>query len=706
MTTKPLPPIALGLVALTLGCTEPSESPGAPAAPEPVPWGTPEPLTPDAGRVTLHRLNNIEFQNSTQELLATELALGDTLPADPIAGGFDNNAEALTISALYIEAAEAAIDAMIADSLRPPITIETTRHDPEDASWSGNGFLGNMGAWDDDNPSITLYHGAIHSTFISVEHAGPYTVRVRTCHEMFGNSCESQVLPFWLDAVQVAGFDVGNVCRWPEVYEAEVTLAAGEQQIGIGAADQSVCVDDPGSHHVVDWVELEGPLDATGELSPGLQRLYICDPLPEDVPDHDCARQIVHNFMDEAWRRPVTDAEVDSVMKVYALATETGGDVHEALRYAVKRTLMSPWFLFRVEVPSYDGGIQQVPLGGAPREVASEPLSAHELAARLSYFLWSRPPDTELRARADDGTLLEDSVLEEQTRRMLQDPKAEALVDGLGAAWLGLRQFDEASPDTETYPSFDDSLREAMELELRDLIRRSLLGDTSMLELLTAETSWLEPRLAEHYGLELSEAGYATVEGRSGAGVLGTGAFLTATSNPTRTSPVRRGHWVAENLLCEPPPPPPDGVEQEFDESEGAGTVPEQLAAHRANPACAGCHDQLDPIGIALESFDGVGLLRSYYPDGNAIETSGELDGVGKFADVAELAEALSQQQRIHRCMVQKVTTYALGRATRGEDWPFIQPIEAGFVEGGHHFADLVVGIVRSDLFRTHRGGS
>ena len=147
-------------------------------------------------------------------------------------------------------------------------------------------------------------------------------------------------------------------------------------------------------------------------------------------------------------------------------------------------------------------------------------------------------------------------------------------------------------------------------------------------------------------------------------------------------------------------------MEQEFDESEGAGTVPEQLAAHRANPACAGCHDQLDPIGIALESFDGVGLLRGYYPDGNAIETSGELDGVGKFADVAELAEALSQQQRIHRCMVQKVTTYALGRATRGEDWPFIQPIEAGFVEGGHRFGDLVVGIVRSDLFRTHRGGS
>lgn len=226
-----------------------------------------------------------------------------------------------------------------------------------------------------------------------------------------------------------------------------------------------------------------------------------------------------------------------------------------------------------------------------------------------------------------------------------------------------------------------------------------------MVELLTAEDSWLEPRLAEHYGVARTEPGYAVVEERTGAGLLATGAFLTATSNPTRTSPVRRGHWVAANLLCEDPPPPPDGVEQEFDESEGAQTVVEQLAAHRANPACAGCHDQLDPIGIALESFDGVGVFRSNYPDGSSIETAGLLGGVGEFDDLAGLAAGLAAQTRTHRCMVQKAFTYALGRNTRGEDWPFIQPVEERFVRSGHQFAELVVGIVLSEPFRLHRGG-
>ena len=360
---------------------------------------------------------------------------------------------------------------------------------------------------------------------------------------------------------------------------------------------------------------------------------------------------------------------------------------------AVKRTLLSPWFLFRVEVPD------------APEATAIQPLSAHELAARLSYFLWSTQPDATLRGVANDGSLLDPTVLEEQTRRMLKDAKAEALVEGFGAQWLGLGQFATATPDAATYPSFDESLRSAMDLELRDLIRRTLQGELSMIDLLTAESSWLEPRLAEHYGLSQTEAGYATVEGRTGGGLFTTAAFLTATSNPTRTSPVRRGHWVANNIMCEEPPPPPDGVEQEFDESEGAETVPEQLAAHRQNPACAGCHDQLDPVGIALESFDGVGLFRTNYSDGSPIETAGELAGVGEFSDVADLAAGLAAQSRTHRCMVQKAFTYALGRATRGEDWPFIAPVEARLVDGGFHFEDLVVGIVQSEPFLSHRGG-
>ena len=226
-----------------------------------------------------------------------------------------------------------------------------------------------------------------------------------------------------------------------------------------------------------------------------------------------------------------------------------------------------------------------------------------------------------------------------------------------------------------------------------------------MLDLLTAETSWLEPALAEHYGVSMAEAGYATVPERTGGGLLTTAAFLTGTSSTTRTSPVRRGHWVVNNIMCEEPPPAPDGVEQEFDQSEGANTIAEQLAEHRSNPACAVCHDQMDPIGVALESFNAVGLFRTVYDDGTTIETSGELAGIGSFTSVAELASALSGQARTHRCMVQKTYTYALSRATRADDWPFIAPVEQQFLESGYQFSDLMVGIVQSEPFRTHRGG-
>ena len=691
----------VGLLSSVLlaACGAAPSAPGSPGAPgtDPIPWDTPEALTLDAGRVTLHRLNNREFERTTQELLATELAISDTLPKDPIVGGFDNNAEALTVGTLHVETMESAIDTMIADALRAPVYLETTRYETEDEEWSGGGEVNELGGWNTGIYGTSLYHGAAQSRFITVQHPGSYALRVRACHELYGEGVgPTAPLEFRVNNQVVATFVVtadsavafGQHCKQDmQTYVAAVSieLEAGETEVTVNGVDYGVVA--------VDWVELEGPLDATGELPPGRARLYICDPSPETGPDAACARQIVHSFMAEAWRRPVSEAEVDIPMAIFTEATESGGDIHEGIAYAVKRTLLSPWFLFRIEVPSN------------PTAPESQSLSAHELAARLSFFLWSTQPDPALRAVADDGTLLEDSVLQEQVLRMLQDPKAEALVEGFGAHWMGLPSLADASPDPMLFPSFDEALREAMDVELRDLVRRALLGELSMLGLLTAESSWLEPTLAEHYGIRIEEGRYSTIEGRSGGGVLTTAAFLTLTSNTTRTSPVRRGHWVVSNIMCEEPPPPPDGVEQSFDQSEGADTVPEQLAAHRQNPACASCHDQLDPIGIALESFDAIGLFRSSYPDGTPIDTSVELDGVGEFKSVAELASALAGQSRTHRCMVQKAFTYALGRPTRAEDWPFIEPVESSFVSGGHQFADLVLGVVQSAPFRTHRGG-
>jgi hypothetical protein len=672
------------------------EPPPAPVPePQPVEWGTPPTATLDSGRVILHRLNNAELQRSAQVLLASELEVSHLLPPDATAHGFTNIAEALSTSVLYLEGLEGAVDALIADGLRPPITSQTSRYQPEEGSWSGNGIVPpangtNMGSWNEDRPSVLLYHGASQSGYVSIAHPGRYHLRVVACHEGFGNTCpESQALPFAINNEVVAEFEVSNRCRQPATYDTTLEIASGQLLLTVGGADTEAC---DGSHHAVDWIELEGPLDATGELPPGRAKLYVCDPEPEGATDSICARRIVHEFMDQAWRRPVTDAEVDAVMSVYDSALAAGADVHEALALGVKRTLLSPWFVFRVEEPD------------SPTQPAAQPLSAHELANRLAYALWSRHPDDELRARADDNTLLDAEVLEAQTRRLLSAPQAESLVTGFGAQWLGLKEFDQAMPDPGSYPDFDDSLRQAMDAELRDLVRRALFGDLSMLGVLTAETTWVEPRLAEHYGVEQAQAGYLAVDTRSRAGLLTTGAFLTATSTTTRTSPVRRGHWVAKHIMCEDPPPPPDGVEQEFDESEGSATVVEQLAAHRADPACASCHDQLDPIGIALENFDGIGAHRTEYSDGSVIDASGNLIGVGSFADIAELSAGLASQPRTHRCMVQKALTYMLGRKLRADDWPFIAPVEQRFVTSGHSFEELMVGIVQSEVFTHHRG--
>ena len=700
------------MVCLALSCqvaTDPPES--APAedtdAPEVTPtpsepgtppaWGDPEPLTLDPGRVTLHRLNNRELDLSLQPMLGTELSLGERMPADPLVDGFDNNADALTLGSLHVEVLEAGLTDLVADGLRPPVFSQTTRHEVEDAAWSGGGLASEIGGWNSGVYGVSLYPGADQSRFLTVDHAGTYAVRLRACHELYGAGVGPEApLEFVVNGTVLGTVTVvadenvsfGNHCKLDmQTYDAgAVTLPEGEVEMTVSTVDYGMVG--------VDWVELEGPLGATGALPPGRAKIYVCDPAPKDEPDLDCVRDIFEAFVEEAWRRPVTPAELDAVMLGIEDTLQSGGDVHEAISRGVKRVLLSPAFLFRPEVPS------------SPEATVPELLSAHALASRLSFFLWSRHPDEALLARATDQSLLTPEVLAAETRRMLADERAEALVDGFGAHWMGLPELDAATPDPAGFPTFDEELRSAMALELRDLMRRVITGELDMKAILTADQTWVAPALADHYGLDgVSEAAYVAVPGR-GAGVLSTGAFLTLSSNPTRTSPVRRGNWVLKNLLCEEAPPPPDGVEQAFDESPDAASIPEQLAAHRANPACASCHDRMDPVGIALESFDAIGAPRTTYPDGTSVETASALTGIGSFDDITELSVALADQEATHRCMVEKTATYALGRTTRAEDWPYLQEVEASFVSGGYTFEALVVALVQSELFRSHRGGT
>lgn len=645
-------------------------------------WGTPSAVPTDSGRVTLHRLNNTELQHSVQQLLRTDLDLKDTLPADGVGAGFNNNAEAQVFSPLHLESYGLVFDTWIADAMRPPIVSTRTRYETEDDAWSGGGLASGIGTYPFD-PGVALWHGASHGTLIQIPHSGPYTLRALACHETYGGGGPTAPLVVRVHGEDIAEWDISQKCKTPELVDAEIHLEAGATEIEIWSS---------GPHLAVDWLEFEGPLDADGALPPGRDKFYTCDPEFETRENLPCIRAILGTFTEEAWRRPVTHQETDRILDIYHHARSGGSDVHEAIRYGMKRALLSPWFLFRVEVPN------------DPEQARSQPLNAHELAARLSYFLWSGPPDTALRAAADDGTLTEPAVLEEHTRRMLADPKAEALVFGFGAQWLGLEELHKSTPDTGTYPTFTEPLREAMAVEMQDHIRRALLGEDSMMSLFTSDTRWVTPLLAEHYGMSVTEPGYMQVPTRLGGGLLTSAGLLTATSSTTRTSPVRRGFWVASEVFCEEPPPPPDAVEQEIVDTVEGDSVPEQLAAHRANPACAGCHNQLDPIGLALEQFNGIGLFRTHYLNGDPIETGSELVGVGYIEDGIALGRAISEQPKTSRCIVQKAVTYALGRKTNGQDWQYIEPIETAFREADHRFSELVVQIVHSDVFRTHRG--
>lgn len=663
----------------SVGCA-PAESS---STSEPPGWGTAPEREDDPGRVTLNRLSRTEVERSLHALLRTDVPLVQNLPADGVAYGFDNNAAAQTMSALHVEAYEAAIDRAIRDGLRPPVVSEVIRHQPEDASWSGKGgdncHIGTHPTWQD---CVALWFDASHSTVIRVEHSGTYTARLFAC-QAYGTAMPE--LALLVDNEVVARWDIEADCRTGEEVEATITLDAGLHDLGIAQiarADTKMLG--------VDHVELEGPHEATGAWPPGRTAVYVCDPeAGAEEERRDCARTVLETFARRAWRRPVDDEDVSTLLDVYDEAVSGGSDVHHALAQAVKRALLSPWFLYRVEVPDRPDG-------------PAQPLSDHELAARLSYFLWSRHPDEVLREAADAGRLTDPAELEAQARRMLADPRAEALVDGLGAQWLGLDRLDRAAPDPLAFPTFDASLRGAMRAEMRALVQRAFLSDVPVASVFTASERWVEPPLDVHYGVE-GQTGWVRVPDRPGGGLLTSAGWLTATSTPTRTSPVKRGAWVAAQVLCEDPPPPPDGVETELDEGDGARTVAEQLAEHRADPVCASCHDQIDPIGLAMEPYDGIGAARAAYADGTPIDPAGALVGVGSFSDTSDLARQLAEQARTRRCMVQKTLTWALGRGTRAHDWPDVRAIEARFGPDGR-FSDLVVGVVLSDAFRMHRG--
>ncbi|MCO6457795.1 MAG: DUF1592 domain-containing protein [Pirellulaceae bacterium] len=421
------------------------------------------------------------------------------------------------------------------------------------------------------------------------------------------------------------------------------------------------------------------------------RRILEHQPEAEGLSRREAARRNLRQFASRAFRRPVTDEEMERLFQLIRFTLDQGGSEQDAMRVALQAILASPHFLFRVE---------RDPAADDPDGIRE--LDDWELATRLSYFLWSSMPDAELFRLAGEGSLRQPDVLRAQARRMLADPKSRALTENFAGQWLQLRSLGDIAPDPRQFPAFDDRLREAMLRETQMFFESIVRDDRSVLDFLTADYSYVNQQLAEHYGLEGIEGPefrrVALPERRRG--VLTQASVLLLTSNPTRTSPVKRGKWILDNILGEPPPPPPDGVEPLDENAETLGSLRQRMEQHRSNEACAVCHRKMDTLGFGLENFDVIGAWRER--DGRfEIDPAGTLPGGREFRDAGELMQILAEEKREQfcRCLAEKMLTYGLGRGLQAYDRCAVNAIVKQLSGNDYRFSALITAIVTSDPF-------
>jgi len=418
---------------------------------------------------------------------------------------------------------------------------------------------------------------------------------------------------------------------------------------------------------------------------------------PVPTPDAQ-ARTIIADFTRRAWRRPVEPAEVDALMNLYKKAAADSGSFDSNLKYALQAVLVSPYFLFRDEAPPTIHLASATTLGRPVSEIA--------LASRLSYFLWSSMPDDELLDLAERGQLRQN--LDAQVRRMLASPKAHALVTNFAGQWLEIRNLKYIAPDSKLFPGFDDDLRDSMQKETETFFDHILRQDSSIMDFVNADYTFVNERLAKFYGMPNvtgDEFRQVSLVGTPRRGVLTQASVLAITSTPTRTSPVKRGKWVLEDLLGTPPPPPPPDVPPlAADSKPVTGTLRHQMEEHRANPVCASCHARMDPIGFGLENFDAIGAWRE--KDGGAtVDPSGKLTTGESFNGATELIGILSDRKRdsFVRNLSEKLLIYSLGRGVERYDRPALDQIVKNVQGGGYHFSSLVLAVVKSVPFDQQR---
>ena len=527
---------------------------------------------------------------------------------------------------------------------------------------------------------------------------GKYILRVRAFGQQAGP--DPARMEFRLDGKPLKVFDVRATGNRPENYEFALQMEQGERQIGVGFINDYFKADDPDPDNrdrnlVVEYLEIIGPVE-TKPPPPPNPLIFIRQPVPVLV-TNDAARAIVRNFATRAFRRPVKNDELERLLKIYEMVRHDGGNFDDAIRLALEAVLVSPNFLFRGELQPEPDNAKSV-----------HPVDEYALASRLSYFLWSSMPDDELFALAAKGQLRKS--LPAQLKRMFKDPKSHALVENFADQWLQLRNLAAAVPDKETFPNFNDALRADMGRETEMFFQYVLQQDRSIFDFIDADYTFADERLAKFYGLSgVTNADFQRVslKGTPRGGLLTQASILTLTSHAARTSPVKRGKWVLENILGTPPPPPPPDVPalKEDKETVAGATMRQRMEQHRANAICASCHTRMDPIGLGFENFNAIGQWRD--KDGDApIDSAGQLTSGELFKNPGELKQILLRQKReqfVH-CLTEKMLTYALGRGLEPYDKCAVDEITKQLARHNYKFASLIQAVVESQPFEMRRG--
>jgi hypothetical protein len=670
---------------------------------------------PNPGRARLRRLNRAEYANAVRDLLALDVDVASLLPPDDSAYGFDNISDVLGVSPSlqehYLSAAAKISALAVGDpDIGPRSETYRIRQDLSQNQHIEGLPLGTMGGTsvrqnfplDGDYVFQIKFFRTNLGMMRGLEypHDIEYTVDGRRVH----------VATIGGNADLAAAFDAPTLTAdaMEQRFRVRVPVKAGAHEVSVAFVEDLPALDTTrlqpfirSSFDTLDWIgrphidmfSITGPFNASG---PGDQQsrrqIFTCHPANAGV-EASCAKQIVSSLMRRAFRGPATAVDIQRAMDAYTVGRRTGS-FEKGIQTAIQYVLASPKFVFRSEETR-------------PNAVrtAIYRLSDVELASSLSFFLWSSVPDETLLTAAAHGELSTSRELEQQVRRMLEDSKSGAIVANFAGQWLQLRNVRTIAPNSELFPDFDDNLRQAFRRETELFFESIVRGDRNVLDLLRADYTFVNERLAKHYGIPGIYGSHfrrVAITDDARKGLLGQGSVLAITSKAERTSPVVRGKWILENILGTPPAPPPPDVPalKDAGEDQKPKTMREQMAEHRANPVCASCHKVMDPIGFALENFDAVGAWRTH-DAGATIDASGELaDGTVVNGVSAVRAALLRRPDVFVGTLTEKLLTYALGRGLDYHDMPAVRAIVRDAAADNYRFSSIVLGIVKSAPFQ------